>query len=237
MLSLYSVSLLPFVLYTTMAILLIWTLFSNVNSIKEFVSVYEAIGSTFLMIGLSYCVSLFISASMTYYIISGTKNNRHKIIRYVLKQLNEMPILMYGLIPLSILSHAKISYYCVYIFIAVPKLTKRWVDCSQKVNRLSLESIYSLGFDSIHAFKLLYFNQYYKIYLGHAVSVFCLLSFVVTPFLCFDKSLKSPMAIKIFYQLGEISTSNSVLILIIIFLFFTKFWIDKKIKSNEIENV
>ncbi|MEM7646980.1 MAG: hypothetical protein AAF203_08730 [Pseudomonadota bacterium] len=198
------------------------------------------VGSSLSIAGFSILMALPFAALILLSLLYREGGQSSQVILNLLQLVDKTPILLYGTFFLFFIGPTRWSALFTLTVIGAFQLASRWYHLTLKVSASEIETAQSLGMSFRDRFITLFLLPRFKWFLAHMTSVFCNLTFVVTPLVClrfFDGADREILALRLFRNLGAVNTETSGLLVVILLLYTLKHVIDRRMGFERLEYV
>lgn len=183
-------------------------------------------------------VAIPLSSALTYQGMVWKRTRFERHFTGFIDFITQAPQLIYGTIVLALLGPKPFLIYVIFSFVAIIKLTRRWIILSSQVRLIEIESMQSLGLSLLAVSYYLYVKRFFWCYLQHSVVVLCDLMTLVTPIIFLQNTTNSHqriLSLQFFRQL----LSDGELVTVFAFSFLVvhgfRFLLDQKTSFWEVE--
>lgn len=236
--SLYTLSGLAALGYLSILIASLFFLVDGLN-LGRWGEVLPLFVSSLSFILIAMLLSLPFALALSFYIVAHINSPRANWIEYILRTIDQAPILVMGLFVLTFVKEGWFPLYLVCSFIAVSKLSYRWIKLSNQIPRIQIETAQSLGMNIWQILHQVYLKKFFKMYVGHYFAVACFLFGVVTPFLClisYNSLNLSLFSVQLFREMGIGSVNLSLMVFLLLTVHCVRLWFDSKAFYQETEH-
>ncbi len=208
----------------------------------SFVGFYDFMDSlipSLKLITISVLVGVPFASAVCVFVLVGSGFRYIRGIHNFLLFIDRSPLILFGLAFFVVFGEKNFSLYCIGSLVACSKISRRWIQQSKEISSPEFEAARSFGISFPEIIKTLYLKRFLTLYLGHIFSVAGFLLTAVSPFvyfLPFKEDVLKLFGLSFFVQLGESSEQLSIMVLILLAVYFLKFLFDSKTGFIEVEH-
>lgn len=236
--SLYFLSVLSVIIYVFLFCTFLLNLVQETD-LKGFSSLFFGLVQSVKVVFVPSLLVIPFCVFITFFAVDRRRSRLSSLVEKSIKLIDEAPLILYGLFFFLIVKNNFFALSIVVALIAALKLSRRWIHLSKKVSLNELETLKALGFDFLSIFRTLYIKRFHKEYLGHFIAVNCFLLTLLKPFLIFSPQYSrhnSLLTLELYKNLLENEGGTSLIILLLIGIYFVKVFCDGQMDYFEVEN-
>lgn len=207
-------------------------------SFENLWQIYPDLLASLLSVFKAVFCALPVCAAIAYLYIIHSHSKFSPLIKTFLYWLVQTPLLLFAVGLLYIFDSTLESLFLGLIFIAIIKLSHRWIDVSAKIRLIEIQSMQSLGFSRPVIIYHLYIRRFYKNYLCHLISMVFYLLVLVTPFLCLlpkGENLFNFLSVDFFASIAKDQQKTASLAIVFVVFHFIRSSLDQWTGYHEVE--
>lgn len=238
LLNLYFFGVSIILIYIVLFLMAIFHLFSHF-SFNGFHNLIDPLMASLKIVIFSIAVSLSFASAICLFVLINSRSSYIRGMHNFLLFIDRSPLVLFGVSFFIIFGEKNLSLYLIGSLISCSKISRRWIQQSKKISSLEFETAQSLGMDFSRVMGILYIKRFLIFYLGHIFSVAGFLLTAVAPFvyfLPFREDILNLFGLSFFLQLGGGSEQLSLMVLILLIVYFFKFLFDSKTGFIEVEH-